>query len=147
MPLPGTPQYAAAYVAAEQRMRVRQNLQPLGILWVMYGVYRVVMGLVGAFVLHNLSHGGIFSEAPPFLPHLMSSLVPVIVTISVLMGGAGIVTGIGLLSRQSWGRTVAIIFGVLALLKIPFGTALGIYTLWVLAPQASGAEWERLTQT
>jgi hypothetical protein len=102
MPLPGTPQYAAAYVAAEQRMRVRQNLQPLGILWVMYGVYRVVMGLVGAFVLHNLSHGGIFSEAPPFLPHLMSSLVPVIVTISVLMGGAGIVTGIGLLSRQSW---------------------------------------------
>jgi hypothetical protein len=41
---------------------------------------------------------------------------------------------------------VAIIFGVLALLKIPFGTALGIYTLWVLAPQASGAEWERITQ-
>jgi hypothetical protein len=28
------------------------------------------------------------------------------------------------------------------LLKIPFGTALGIYTLWVLAPVQSGQEYD-----
>jgi len=38
------------------------------------------------------------------------------------------------------------VFGVLALLKIPFGTALGIYTRWVLAPRASWAEWESLSR-
>jgi len=49
-------------------------------------------------------------------------------------------------NRQPWARPLAIIFGVLALLKIPFGTALGIYTLWVLAPRASWAEWESLSR-
>jgi hypothetical protein len=36
--------------------------------------------------------------------------------------------------------------GILALLKFPFGTALGIYTLWVLAPQASAVEWDEMTR-
>jgi hypothetical protein len=145
IPPVGYSPYAAAMVA-EQRLRVRQNLQPLGIVWIMFGVWRLVMGMVGAFVVHSLVRGGIFSDAPPFLPHLMGSLVPVIATVSVVMGAGAILAGYGLLSRQTWGRTVAIVLGVLALLKIPFGTALGIYTLWVLAPRASWAEWETLTQ-
>ena len=137
--------YAAA-LAAQQCMRVRQNLQPLGITWIVFGVYRIVMGLVGSFLLHNMVHGGLFSDAPPFLPHLLGSMVPVIMGLTVVMGAGSIVVGYGLLARQSWGRILAIIFGILALIKIPFGTALGIYTLWVLAPQVSLAEWESLTQ-
>jgi hypothetical protein len=34
----------------------------------------------------------------------------------------------------------------LGLLRIPFGTALGIYTLWVLLPETSGKEYDRLAQ-
>jgi len=33
---------------------------------------------------------------------------------------------------KSWARIVAIIVGCLNLLHVPFGTALGVYTLWVL---------------
>ncbi len=36
--------------------------------------------------------------------------------------------------------------GFLALLRFPLGTALGIYTLWVLLPEASAKEYERLAQ-
>jgi hypothetical protein len=144
-PQPGTPAYGMAMMAAEKRLRVRQNVQPLGITWIIYGIYRMVGGLVGAFVVHHLAYGGIFNDAPPFLPHLMASLVPVIATISVVMGLAGVLVGYGLLARQQWGRVLAIIFGILALIKIPFGTALGIYTLWVLAPSASGMEWQVLS--
>jgi hypothetical protein len=39
---------------------------------------------------------------------------------------------------------VAIIAAILALIKFPFGTALGIYTLWVLAPGASGLEYDAI---
>ena len=138
------PQYGA--MVAEQRMRVRQNLQPLGITWILFGVYRIVTGLIGAFVVHSLVHEGIFHDAPTFLPRFVISLVPYIATLSILMGAGAILTGYGLLSRQPWARPLAIIFGVLALLKIPFGTALGIYTLWVLAPRASWAEWESLSR-
>jgi hypothetical protein len=44
----------------------------------------------------------------------------------------GIIGGIGILKRQNWARILLLIVGFLNLLNIPFGTALGIYTLWVL---------------
>ena len=146
MPLAGAPAYGMSMVEAEKRQRVRQNAQPLGITWLIYGAYRMVTGLVGAFVVHSLAYGGMFSDAPPFLPHLMSSMVPVIATVSVVMGLAGLLVGYGLLARQGWGRVLAIVFGILSLIRIPFGTALGIYTLWVLAPGAAGAEWQEVSR-
>jgi hypothetical protein len=150
MPPGASPAYGMAMgmtmVDAEKRQRVRQNAQPLGITWIIYGVYRIIGGLFGAFVVHHLAYGGIFNDAPPFLPHLMGSLVPVIATVSLVMGLSGVLVGYGLLARQQWGRVLAIVFGILALIRIPFGTALGIYTLWVLAPSAAGLEWQELAR-
>ncbi len=140
------PVYAAPLVDAEKRQRVRQNAQPLGITWIIYGAYRMIGGLVGALVLHRMVFGGMFNEAPEFLPHLLGSMVPVIVTVSVLMGLVAVLVGYGLLTTKPWGRVLAIVFGIIALLKIPFGTALGIYTLWVLAPSAGGLEWQELSR-
>jgi len=55
-----------------------------------------------------------------------------------------LLTGYALLTRQPWGRVIAIVTSVLALFHPIMGTALGIYTLWVLAPAASGVEYEML---
>ncbi|HKW89807.1 MAG TPA: hypothetical protein VJN21_13745 [Candidatus Acidoferrales bacterium] len=52
----------------------------------------------------------------------------------------------GLLERQSWGRIAGIVAGILALIRIPFGTALGIYTLWVLLPATSEMEYRSLAR-
>jgi len=49
-----------------------------------------------------------------------------------------IIAGIGLLKRRPWSRILTLILGVLSLLEIPIGTAVGIYTLWVLLkPEAA----------
>jgi hypothetical protein len=57
---------------------------------------------------------------------------------------AGFVVGWGLLQREPWARTLAVILGFVSLFfNIPFGTALGIYTLWVLLPAESDIEYER----
>jgi len=53
----------------------------------------------------------------------------------------------GLFERQPWARIFGLVLGILALLRIPFGTALGVYTLWVLAPESSSQEYEQLTQS
>jgi hypothetical protein len=50
----------------------------------------------------------------------------------ILISLPGMFAGIGLLKMQPWARIVAIIVGVLHILSFPLGTALGIYTLWVL---------------
>lgn len=46
-------------------------------------------------------------------------------------------TGYGILKRLNWGRILGIILGAFALLSIPIGTALGIYSIWALTrPEA-----------
>jgi hypothetical protein len=50
----------------------------------------------------------------------------------------------GLYERQPWARVLAIVVACLALIRIPFGTALGIYTLWVLLPESSGREYDEM---
>jgi hypothetical protein len=46
--------------------------------------------------------------------------------------GLAALAGWGLLERTQWGRIVAIVAACLSLIKFPFGTALGIWTLVVL---------------
>ena len=57
---------------------------------------------------------------------------------------AGLAVGVGLLERRSWARVLAIVLGIISLIHMPFGTALGIYTLWVLMPAESEREYRRL---
>jgi hypothetical protein len=127
--------------------RVQRNLQMLGTLWCAFGVYRIIGGLVGMFFLRAFTMRGFGSGWPfggSFGPVWMSSLLPVIALYTVLVAALSLLVGFSLLTRRPWGRTLAIVVGILTLLKPLLGTALGIYTLWVLAPSASGAEYEAI---
>jgi len=59
----------------------------------------------------------------------------------------GFVAAIGLLERHEWARTLAIVLAVIALVHPLLGTALGIYTLWVLLPSDSDQEWRRMARS
>ena len=50
----------------------------------------------------------------------------------MLLSIPGIIGGIGLINYKKWSRLLALIICVFKLLSIPFGTALGIYGIWVL---------------
>jgi hypothetical protein len=50
----------------------------------------------------------------------------------IIISLPGMFAGIGLLKMRPWGRIVAIVVGALNILSFPLGTALGVYTLWVL---------------
>jgi len=43
-----------------------------------------------------------------------------------------LIGGLGLLKLKSWARYLVLVLGFLNLPGIPVGTALGIYTIWVL---------------
>jgi hypothetical protein len=44
----------------------------------------------------------------------------------------GLIAGIGLLYMKPWAKILGLVVSALDLLSFPFGTALGIYGLWVL---------------
>src|SRR5687768_2222478 len=50
----------------------------------------------------------------------------------VIISLPGLIAGWGLLSYKNWARIVAIVLCALQLINFPFGTAIGIYGLWVL---------------
>jgi hypothetical protein len=137
---------------AMQETKVRRHLQTLGILWCAFGAYRVVSGLLGMFFLRTMSMHNFGSDGWPFGgspwgphgSHWMSALLPIIAVYTVCVSALALLVGYSLLTRRPWGRTLAIVVGVLTLLKPILGTALGIYTLWVLIPAPSAVEYDAI---
>jgi hypothetical protein len=130
--------------------RVQRHLQTLGILWCVFGAYRIIGGIFGMFVLRVITMRGFGGDWPfnhyhgQFGPSWMGSFLPFIAVYTAIMAGLALFVGYSLLTRKPWGRTLAIVIGILALLKPFLGTALGIYTLWALAPSDSAAEYEAI---
>jgi hypothetical protein len=129
--------------------RVGRNLQVLGMLWLIYAALRMFTGIAGLIFLHgffgsHIGHGNLNFGWSPFHHLGLSGLWPIAFTSIFFSIGCAVLTGFALLTRQPWGRILAIVFGIFALIHFPLGTALGIYTLWVLAPSLSGNEYAGL---
>jgi len=131
-----------AVIGFPRRSRVQEHIRLLGIFWLALSALNAVGGVV-LFILANTlfvhlsemsGHPGATAWLHPFLSFI-GGLV-------VLKGAAGFLAGWGLLQREPWARMLAIVLGFLALFNVPFGTALGIYTLWVLLPAGADAEYE-----
>ena len=72
-------------------------------------------------------------------------LQPLFIAIGIFLlikAAAGLAAGVGLIQRQPWARILAIVLAIIVLLNIPFGTALGVYTLWTLFSPDSQKEYE-----
>src|SRR5205823_11290374 len=83
---------------------------------------------------------------PPDVPDFVAVLLRTIGSALLIVGAAGIVAGWGLLQRYPWARLAAIALGCVNLLDMPLGTALGVYTLWVLLPATSEAEYRQMAR-
>jgi len=46
-----------------------------------------------------------------------------------------LIAGIGLLTRKSWATIFALIIGCLKLFSFPFGTAIGVYSIWIYSEE------------
>jgi len=132
--------YGGAMPLMPAANRIAGHVRLLGILWIAISVFRFFPGLVLlAFIRHGMFPPG--AMIPPFLPMFLH-----FVGVFLLAGGVlGIIVGAGLLQRQPWARMAAIILGALSLVDMPFGTALGIYTLWALLPAKSEREYREMT--
>jgi apolipoprotein N-acyltransferase len=124
-----------------QSSRVAKNIQILGILWIVVSF----LHLIPAAGMIFFGTVGFSFLARPKLGFLMPFVGALGVLIAIT-AVAGLLVGWGLIDRRPWARMLAIIFGCLKLLDIPFGTALGIYTLWVLASEGAEAEYQRMAR-
>lgn len=104
-----------------------------------------LLGSGGVFFAGRFMRRAAFHD--PFTAHFVPHLFPMIGGFLFLGALIGFLCGWGLLQKQSWARTLGIVLAAFSLLAPPFGTALGIYTLWVLLPAQSEQEFSTLASS
>ena len=131
--------------------RVRRNITLLSVLWIVNGVLRLLeafaFSFIGPMVFRGFWGGRLWGGWDfPFRWTTWPFSIG-IAWIALAFGVFGLVhllLGWGLSERKTWARPLGLVIGLLAMFRFPLGTALGIYTLWVLLPEASRREYETL---
>ena len=99
----------------------------LGVIWV--GILAIIGLFVGGFgAIIGASVHGSDAGILAWLAGLGAALFLFVLAFPVLE----IIGGAMLLNGSTAGRVITILFSVLELINIPFGTAVGVYSLWAL---------------
>ena len=126
--------------------RVQGHVRLVALFWLAFSAFNTV-GAVILYVIANtiFAHGGRFGVPPEgsFLQPLLS----VVAIFLFAKAALGFIAGWGLLQYEKWARILALVLGFISMFtNIPFGTALGIYTMWVLLSAESEREYDALAE-
>jgi hypothetical protein len=98
-----------------------------GLLIALIGVSTLALGIGAVAVIATSQSGGSQMAAT-----LTAGLFLALAIIAILWGVAHVVVGVPLRQHKAWARLTALVLGSVDLVLLPFGTALGVYTLWTL---------------
>ena len=121
---------------------MKKHVTLIGVLHIVWHGLAIVFGLAALAVLTAVGRAAGDPEAAAVLGIIGSAVAAFMIALSV----PGIVAGAGLLGHRPWARILALIVGSFDLLCIPFGTALGIYTIWALMHDDTIDLFERGTE-
>ncbi|MCK4226405.1 hypothetical protein KAX29_05905 [candidate division WOR-3 bacterium] len=107
---------------------MEKHVTILGVLYIVFGA----LGILATIIVSVAVVGGGLLSGEQETIAVTSIVGPIIAFFLILVSAPGIIGGIGLLNRQAWARILVLVLGFLKLINIPFGTILGIYTIWVL---------------
>lgn len=134
-------------VAATQvaQNRVQNHIHLLGILWLAMSAFNAVGGVILIVIANTLFVHLHQMGAPPEVPtNFLTVLLTTVGIIILAKAVCGFFAGWGLMHREPWARIVALVLAFISLFNIPFGTAIGVYTMWVLLPGQSQHEYDAM---
>jgi|SRR5687768_1528537 len=115
-------------------MAPEEHSRILGIMHLVYGGMQLVslVFVVFAFLIMGMTMPFTSSQSDPAPFAFFGILAIVIAAITLVLTIPPLVAGYGFLKRKSWSKVAGAISAALALISIPLGTALGVYTFWFL---------------
>ena len=111
---------------------MKSHVDFLGLLFIVWGLLTVVVGVstmalgVGAASLATRDAGSQVAAG------ITAAVFVTLAVIAIVWGVAHVVVGVPLRRYTPSARFIALLLGSVDLLLLPYGTALGIYALWVL---------------
>src|SRR4029077_12691821 len=107
------------------------HVKVVAVLHILCGVLGLIAALV-IFTLSGVAGGIVISQGERGGATIIGTVALLIEGVLAVLALPGIIGGWGLLAQKQWARVLVIVLGILHLVNFPFGTALGVYTLWVL---------------
>jgi len=110
---------------------LKSHVDFLGVLFVVWGALTIVIGLstlalgIGAAALVTSARSGVAAG-------ITAAVFTTLAFLAILWGTAHVIVGIPLRRHTPWSRLTALMLGSVDLLLLPYGTALGVYALYVL---------------
>ena len=114
------------------KSRMEQHVDLVGALNIGLGALILMIAVIIFIVVAG---GGLIAglASGEMLPTTITLVVAsAIAALLIVLSVPGIVGGVGLLKRKPWARILVLVMSFLNLLDFPLGTALGIYSIWVL---------------
>lgn len=110
----------------------------LGALFIGSGILHLIGTLVVVLIFGTGSAilGAVAAHEPDFpgavalVPVFFGSFIGLLLGLTSLVN---LVAGYGCLAARPWASVVSLVVGVLNLPAFPFGTAIGVYSIWVFA--------------
>ncbi|MBT3386096.1 MAG: hypothetical protein HN778_19080 [Prolixibacteraceae bacterium] len=107
---------------------MEKHINIVAALQIGYSIFGIIIGLLVFTILYFVGDIANDNEAQ----YILAIVAKIIVVFVVLISLPGIIAGIGLFKRKEWARILTLIVSVLNLFSIPFGTAVGVYSIWTL---------------
>jgi hypothetical protein len=112
--------------------RMEKHITIVAVISIVFGTMGALLGTFLFVAIGGINFISIELSPKPAPMKVAAIAATAIGGFFVLMSVPEIVAGIGLLKRRSWARILAFALAILNLMKIPVGTAIGIYAIWVL---------------
>ena len=127
------------------------KLRALSVVWFIYAAFALLTGIAGMPFANAFMSGhfgpwmhGPWSRGPMPPMFFMPALLRFAWLFLIVRAGLAFAAAWGLMERAPWGRVVAIVAAFLSLLRFPFGTALGIWTLVMLMGYRNASLYDQL---
>jgi hypothetical protein len=110
-----------------------------GLLTTLVGVSTLALGIGAVAMIASASRDG---DAGGFAAGVTAAVFTALAIIAIVWGLAHVLVGVPLRRRRPWARLMALMLGSIDLVLLPYGTALGVYALWVLLNEKGKALFE-----
>lgn len=107
---------------------MEQHLKITGWLQIANGAIMIALALFGASILTII--GAVSGDGQAFA--ILTAIGGVLAVVFGIMALPSILAGWGLLNYKPWARVLTLVLSFLNLMSVPFGTAIGAYSIWVL---------------
>jgi hypothetical protein len=125
---------------------VPSHVDFVGVLFIVWGLLTTLIGVstlaLGAAAMALMASAGREGGGGGFAAGLTAVVFATLAILAIIWGTAHVVVGVPLRQRRPWARMLALMLGSVDLLLLPYGTALGVYALWVLLNERGKALFE-----